>query len=197
MTTNWHAALSRVQAEGLGMFVKKNTDYGNAFERHGLVGLVMRAGDKLARLEQISSRGIQLVDDESLRDTLMDLHNYAGMAVAMMDNENISKKCTKIKNENVIIKKEDQNACVADMADECGTNGGSEVEELEDVLEIRTFESASKPGTFHQTERCENGFRCSCLGFEHREWCKHCEIMKASREPVTVDSPPNQKRCRS
>lgn len=195
MTTNWHAALSRVQAEALGTFVKKNTDYGNAFERHGLVGVVMRAGDKLARLEQISSRGIQLVDDESLRDTLMDLHNYAGMAVAMMDNENISKECTK--NENVIIKKEYQNACVADMADECGTNGGSEVEELEDVLEVRTFESTSKPGTFHQTERCEKGFRCSCLGFEYREWCKHCEIMKASREPVIVDSPPNQKRCRS
>ena len=97
------------------MFVKKNADYGNAFERHGLVGVVMRAGDKLARLEQISSRGIQLVDDESLRDTLMDLHNYAGMAVAMMDNESVGSSM------NMVIKNENEDVCVANVTADLAT----------------------------------------------------------------------------
>ena len=100
-TTNWPVALSKVQAEALGLFVKKNNDYGNAFERHGLVGVVMRAGDKLARLEQVSSHKIALVDDESLRDTLIDLHNYAGLAVALLDNENNKQETL----DNCIVKK--------------------------------------------------------------------------------------------
>jgi hypothetical protein len=46
----------------------------------------VRIGDKIKRLQSISSKGISLVDDESMRDTLIDLHNYAAMAIMCMDD---------------------------------------------------------------------------------------------------------------
>jgi len=36
-------------------------------------------------MQSISKSGVQLVKDESLRDTLLDLHNYAAMAVMLLD----------------------------------------------------------------------------------------------------------------
>ena len=37
--------------------------------------------------QNINNLGIQLVDDESIRDTLIDLHNYAAMAVMLIDEK--------------------------------------------------------------------------------------------------------------
>ena len=44
-------------------------------------------GDKIARLANITNKGINLVEDEKIRDTLIDLHNYAAMAIMLMDEE--------------------------------------------------------------------------------------------------------------
>ena len=41
--------------------------------------LPVRIEDKIKRCISISSKNVQLVDDETLRDTLIDLHNYAAM----------------------------------------------------------------------------------------------------------------------
>tara|TARA_B100001094_G_scaffold310416_1_gene345018 strand:+ start:5735 stop:5944 length:210 start_codon:yes stop_codon:yes gene_type:complete len=67
------------------MFEKKNKDYGDAFAAYGPVGVVVRIGDKVQRLASISKTQVTLVKDESLRDTLMDLANYASMAVMLLD----------------------------------------------------------------------------------------------------------------
>ena len=80
--------LKIVQKEGLDLFTKKNQDYGDAFATYGTVGVLVRIGDKIHRLQSISNKGITLVQDERLRDTLIDLHNYAGMAVMLMDENN-------------------------------------------------------------------------------------------------------------
>ena len=77
--------LKNVQNEGLELFRKKNQDYGDAFATYGAVGVLVRIGDKIHRLQSITNKGITLVQDERLRDTLIDLHNYAGMAVMLMD----------------------------------------------------------------------------------------------------------------
>jgi DNA-binding XRE family transcriptional regulator len=47
----------------------------------------MRMQDKLARYVSIKKKSIQLVENESLRDTLIDLHNYAAMAILLLDEE--------------------------------------------------------------------------------------------------------------
>lgn len=79
--------LSVVMKEGLELFAKKNKDYGDAFAECGTVGVLVRMQDKIRRCESISKHGITLVNTESLRDTLIDLMNYAGMAVMLLDED--------------------------------------------------------------------------------------------------------------
>ena len=66
-------------------FTKKNKDYGDAFAQYGVIGVLMRISDKLQRSISITKSGINLVKDEKIRDTLIDLHNYAAMALMLMD----------------------------------------------------------------------------------------------------------------
>jgi hypothetical protein len=47
----------------------------------------MRIEDKIQRSLSISKNGIVMVSDEGLRDTLLDLHNYAAMAIMLLDEE--------------------------------------------------------------------------------------------------------------
>ena len=79
--------MKKVQKEGLELFIKKNQDYGDAFANYGTVGVLVRIGDKISRFQSISNRGIKLVDTESLRDTLIDLHNYSAMAIMLLDEK--------------------------------------------------------------------------------------------------------------
>ena len=77
--------LLHIQKEGLELFKKKNTDYGDSFAKYGVVGVIVRMGDKISRLSNISKLGINLVEDEKIRDTLIDLHNYTAMAIMLLD----------------------------------------------------------------------------------------------------------------
>jgi hypothetical protein len=83
--------MMRVQHEGLELFKKKNTDYGDAFATYGAIGVLVRMGDKIARLQSISTTSVSLVDTESLRDTLIDLHNYSAMAIMLLDEDDLKK----------------------------------------------------------------------------------------------------------
>lgn len=76
-----------VQNEGLELFKKKNKDYGDAFAEYGPIGVLMRMGDKIKRLQNIDKNQITMVDDEQLRDTLIDLHNYSAMALMLLDEK--------------------------------------------------------------------------------------------------------------
>ncbi len=82
----------RVQREAFELFKKKNQDYGDAFATFGPVGVIVRMGDKINRLTSVSKNGVNLVDNESLRDTLIDLHNYSAMAIMLLDEDNKSEK---------------------------------------------------------------------------------------------------------
>ena len=76
-----------VQKEAKHLFCKKNDDYGDAFAKHGPIGVLVRIGDKISRLQNITNKGINLVEDESIRDSLIDLHNYAAMAIMLLDEK--------------------------------------------------------------------------------------------------------------
>ena len=73
--------LQSIQSDALELFKKKNADYGDAFAKFGIIGVLVRIEDKIMRLLSISKNGINLVDNESLKDTLLDLHNYSAMAL--------------------------------------------------------------------------------------------------------------------
>ena len=89
--------LENVQKDALEMFKKKNADYGDAFAKFGVIGVLMRIEDKIQRSLSITKNGIQLVSDESIRDTLMDLHNYAAMGIMLLDEK---KNISKVSNNN-------------------------------------------------------------------------------------------------
>jgi hypothetical protein len=48
-------------------------------------------GDKIQRLVSVTNRSVSLIDNESLRDTLIYLHNYAAMAIMLIDETNKNK----------------------------------------------------------------------------------------------------------
>jgi len=78
--------LKNIQDTCRDLFAKKNNDYGDAFADHGIVGVMVRIGDKMSRFTNISKKGIEIsVDNETMKDTLMDLHNYAAMAIMLLE----------------------------------------------------------------------------------------------------------------
>ena len=81
------AQYKAVQKEAIELFQRKNQDYGDAFANYGPVGVIVRMGDKINRLSSVTKNQVSLVQNESIRDTLIDLHNYAAMAIMLMDEE--------------------------------------------------------------------------------------------------------------
>lgn len=71
-------------------YAAKNHDYGNSFEqsldKFGLVASVVRIGDKMNRIESLTKKEAQ-VKDESIKDTLLDMANYAIMTVMWMNKK--------------------------------------------------------------------------------------------------------------
>ena len=78
------------------LYEKKNHDYGDSFHQtfveEGLAMTRIRLGDKFSRFKTLSrltnsDSDERQVTDESIRDTLMDLANYAIMTILEMDGE--------------------------------------------------------------------------------------------------------------
>ena len=71
------------------LYARKNHDYGNAFHdsfvEEGFAMARVRLTDKLLRFKTLSKTKAR-VTDESIRDTLIDLANYAIMTVMELDN---------------------------------------------------------------------------------------------------------------
>lgn len=71
------------------LYAKKNHDYGDSFHQtfveEGMAMARIRLGDKFNRFKTLSRSGEQKVSDESIRDTLIDLANYAIMTVLEME----------------------------------------------------------------------------------------------------------------
>jgi len=94
--------MRRIQQEAFELFAKKNADYGDAFSKYGTVGVLVRMGDKLERMRNVSKHGVTLVNDETLRDTLIDLHNYSAMAIMCMEDHDTEFKRQSQKTEDVM-----------------------------------------------------------------------------------------------
>ena len=77
--------MKKIQNEALELFTKKNIDYGDAFVQYGVIGVLMRIEDKIKRSLSITKNGVNLVNDEGIKDTLLDLHNYAAMALMLLN----------------------------------------------------------------------------------------------------------------
>ena len=79
--------LDAVYSECREIFRRKNEDYKDSFSLAGAVGVLVRLGDKLDRCKNITKTSITLVNDEKIRDTLLDIANYAKMTIFLMDEK--------------------------------------------------------------------------------------------------------------
>ena len=77
--------MTKIQKEALELLTKKNIDYVDAFAKSDVIGVLMRIEDKLQRSMSITKNGVNLINDEGIRDTLIDLHNYSAMALMILD----------------------------------------------------------------------------------------------------------------
>ena len=72
------------------IYAKKNHDYGDSFgisfREEGMAMARIRLGDKYNRFKTLSRGTDQKIKDESIKDTLLDLANYAIMTVIEMEN---------------------------------------------------------------------------------------------------------------
>ena len=85
--TDWLKKYDDIHNKAITIFREKNADYGDAFAEYGPVGVLVRMGDKIKRLQTITNNGITMVQDERMQDTLLDLHNYAAMAIMLLDEK--------------------------------------------------------------------------------------------------------------
>ena len=73
------------------LYAKKNHDYGDSFHltyvEEGMAMPRIRLGDKFNRFKTLSRSNKREVNDESIRDTLIDLANYSIMTILEMDLE--------------------------------------------------------------------------------------------------------------
>ena len=71
-------------------YAAKNHDYGDSFEhscnKFGIIAAVVRMGDKMNRLESLAVKRAE-VKDEPIKDTLLDLANYAIMTVMWLNSQ--------------------------------------------------------------------------------------------------------------
>ena len=77
--------------EMIALYERKNHDYGNSFSetyrKLGVISATTRMLDKMNRVVSLVTKEQQKVNDESLRDTLIDLANYAVMTIMELDGE--------------------------------------------------------------------------------------------------------------
>lgn len=81
-----------ITQEMLETYSRKNADYDDAFtkslEEDGLLVAKIRLGDKYKRFSALIKQE-NLVKDESIEDTLLDMASYAIMTVMFNRNKNI------------------------------------------------------------------------------------------------------------
>ena len=76
----------------LDTYKRKNNDYGDSFSKvrkEYPQAICIRMSDKLERLKALNNGNEQLVKDESIKDTLMDMANYAILELIEMEMEEI------------------------------------------------------------------------------------------------------------
>lgn len=78
-----HRHHSDMCGEAFHLMLRKNHDYASDadpyrnFRQFGRYGILVRLGDKFSRLRSFEEQGKLKVEDESVKDTLLDIINYA------------------------------------------------------------------------------------------------------------------------
>lgn len=85
------SSFKAITTEMAELYEIKNKNYGNSFSEqykdYGMTSVCIRLDDKIRRLKSLNRQGTNGTNDESLRDTLIDLANYSVLAIMELDNK--------------------------------------------------------------------------------------------------------------
>jgi len=85
--SNNHKQFMAVINEAAALRASKLHDYGMSYKNFGALGVAVRMDDKMSRIKNIIKNG--KANHESLRDSAIDMVNYAAMLVMEIDDANI------------------------------------------------------------------------------------------------------------
>ena len=77
--------LEKIQKIAMDLFVKKNEDYDNAFNEFCIIGILMKIRDKIQTAINNNKESILFINDESMKNTLIDLQNYAAIGLMVFE----------------------------------------------------------------------------------------------------------------
>ena len=80
--------IEKILDKSYSLGIRKNHDYGSQnILKYGIIGLIVRLGDKLARVSTLKNipNTKALVTDEQVEDTLLDIINYATYGEMLAD----------------------------------------------------------------------------------------------------------------
>jgi len=83
--------LSATASDVIDLVLKKNADYGDAWQRQGLAGALVRLTDKFFRLETLADGREALVVNEAIEDTLMDVVGYGLLGLLYVRQKEVGK----------------------------------------------------------------------------------------------------------
>jgi len=78
-------ALNEVASNVVELLLRKNADYGNAWQKQWVAGILIRLSDKSMRLERLATGRMAFVVDEKWKDTLKDIAGYALLGLLLDD----------------------------------------------------------------------------------------------------------------
>ncbi|WP_028124748.1 nucleotide modification associated domain-containing protein [Eremococcus coleocola] len=91
--TTLHKRFEEITTEMTDLYKRKNADYGDSFtqslDEFGVIAGVVRLSDKMNRIKALTKNDSQQVKDESIKDTLKDLANYAIMTLMWLEDAKI------------------------------------------------------------------------------------------------------------
>lgn len=81
-----------ITAEMASLYERKNSDYGNSihdtFVKYGPAAYLVRMEDKINRVRSLTLNNDQRVENEKVRDTLIDLANYSILMLMELEEAN-------------------------------------------------------------------------------------------------------------
>ena len=87
------------------VYVRKNHDYGDSvhetYERYGMTSFLVRMEDKMNRIRTLDEAEDIKVKDEKMEDTLLDLANYAILAIIELKRDK-AQQLNKKKKKNAV-----------------------------------------------------------------------------------------------
>jgi hypothetical protein len=96
MNTIHYQQFINVQQEGLNILMNKTTEQikletnvkpNESIVLSGPIKSIIRLGEKIHKLSPITNNDFTLLDAETVRNTLMDIHNYSAVAVILLDEK--------------------------------------------------------------------------------------------------------------